>query len=125
MLSGRCLFILLFASPMSLQNFSHFHFFFTLDCPFGFSTQSLCSFFPFSFFYPFFFFNCPIIHLKIHPEQVNGLSRILAEKKTTALLITKISQGRNSSVQVSTFNQNGLFRYVMWAKVHGFERKDR
>ena len=30
------------------------------------------------------------MHLKIHPEQVNGLSRILAEKKeTTALLITK------------------------------------
>ena len=27
------------------------------------------------------------MHLKIHPEQVNGLSRILAEdKKTTALV---------------------------------------
>ena len=30
------------------------------------------------------------MHLKIHSEQVNDLSRILAkEKKTTALLITK------------------------------------
>ena len=29
-------------------------------------------------------------------------------KETTALLITKISQGKTSSVQVSEFNQNGL-----------------
>ena len=30
------------------------------------------------------------MHLKIHPEQVNGLSRILAEgKETTALLVMK------------------------------------
>ena len=33
------------------------------------------------FFYSFSFFDCPIMHLKIHPEQVNGLSRILAEEK--------------------------------------------
>ena len=34
-------------------------------------------------------------------------------KETTALLIKKISQGRLSSVWVSTFDQNELFRYVI------------
>ena len=94
-------FILLFAPPMSLRNFSRF-----------------CSRLPFQVFtlefHSFSFFDCPIMHLKIHPEQVNGLSRILAEEKRQQPVdYKKISQGKNSSVQVSMFNQNGLFRYVM------------
>ena len=109
--------------------------FFCLFHPWVFENSCFCSRPPFriftlesyfSFFLSFSFFDCPITHLKIHPKQVNGLSRIFAEGKRQHLYwLQKISQGRKSSVQVSTFNQNGLFRYVMWAKVHGFERKDR
>ena len=73
-LSGRYPFILLFALPTSLKRFSHF------------CSRPPCSgFHPrvafFHFFFFFFFCESSIIHLKIHPEQVNGLSRILAEEK--------------------------------------------
>ena len=55
----------------------------------GFTLES-CSFFPFSFFLFHHFFDCLIMHLTIHLEQVNGLSRILAEdKRQQPLLITK------------------------------------
>ena len=63
-------FILLFAPPMRLPKFSRFY----SRLPFLVFTLE-------SFFFPFSFFDCPIMHLKIHPEQVNGLSRILAEEK--------------------------------------------
>ena len=59
---------------------------FALDCPFRVFT--LESFFIFIFFLSFF--DCPIMHSKIHTEQVNGLSRILAEdKRQQPSLITK------------------------------------
>ena len=47
------------------------------------------------------------MHLKIHPEQVNGLSRILAEDKSPVNYENFLKE-ENSSVQVSTFNQSGL-----------------
>ena len=61
-------FTLLFTPPMSLRNFSRFY----SRLPFRVFTLE---------FHSFSFFDCPIMHLKIHPEQVNGLSRILAEEK--------------------------------------------
>ena len=94
-------FTLLFTPPMSLRNF----FCFCSRLPFRVFTLE---------FHSFSFFDCPIMHLKIHPEQVNGLSRILAEEKRQQPVdYKKNSQGKNSSVQVSKFNQNGLFKYVM------------
>ena len=118
MLSSCCPFVFLFALPTSLWKFSR-------SCSrLPFRIFTLESFFLFSFL--FFCFDCPIMHLKIHPEQVNGLSRILAEdKRPQPSLITKKNfQGKSSSVQVSTFDQNGLFRYVIQARVPGFKRKD-
>ena len=117
MLHDCWLFILLFALPVSLWKSPHF-------CSrLPFRIFPLESFFLFSFL---FCFDCPIMHLKIHPGQVNGLSRILAEdrRQQPSLITKKNSQGKSSSVQVSTFDQNGLFRYVIQARVHGFERKD-
>ena len=68
------------ALPVSLWKFSHF----CSRPPFRVFTLESCSLFPFLFFLFFsslFIFHCPIMHLKIHPEQVNDLSRILAEEK--------------------------------------------
>ena len=108
-----------FALPMSLRKFSRFHF--TLPF-FGFSPWSRI-FFSFSLF----FFNYPIMYSKIQNSSRMGewfIKMILAETETSALLTMKNSPRKISSVYVSTFDQNGLFRYVMYAIVYSFERKD-
>ena len=66
-------FFFFFALPASFWKFSHF-----CSRP-PFRVFTLESFF---FFLSFSFFDCPIMHLKIHSEQVNDLTRILlAEEK--------------------------------------------
>ena len=76
-----------------------------------------------SFFFPFLFF---LIHFfllsyyaldnsKFIPNKwkIDQDFLLAEEKRQQPCWLWKISQGRNSSVQVSTFNQNGLFWYVM------------
>ena len=106
-----------FALLVSLWKFSHFR----SRLPFsGFHPRVMFFSFHFhSFFYPLFFsINCLIMHLKIQDSsQTDGwFIKIffLAEKKRRQpCWLWKFSQRKTSSVQVSTFDQNGLFRYVM------------
>ena len=123
MLSDRCLFILPFASPMRLQKFSHF----CSRLPFRVFT--LESFF-LSIFIFYHFFDCPIMHLTIQnssrtSERLIKIFCWLRKRDNSLVDQEKFLKEENSSVQVSTFNQNGLFRYVMQAMVPGFKRKDK
>ena len=124
MLSGRCLFILPFASPMRLQKFSHF----CSGLPFRVFT--LKSFFLSIFIFSSFFFYCPIMHLIIQhssrtSERLIEIFCWLRKRDNSLVDYERFLKEENSSVQVSTFNQNGLSRYVMLAWVRGFERKDK
>ena len=101
-------FILLFVPPMSLWRFSCF----CSRPPFRVFTVE--SYFLFLFFHFFTVLLC-IWKFKIYPERVNDLSRWLWLKNRDNSLVDyeKFLKEEKSSVQVSMFNQNGLFRYVM------------
>ena len=117
MLSDRYLSFFCLLRPWVFKNFLIF----ALDRPFRVFTLESCFFFFFSFF---FIFRLSYYALKNSSRTGEWFIKNFGwGKETTALLITKISQGRLSSVQVSMFDQNGLFRYVMWARVHGLKER--
>ena len=89
---------------------------FALDCLFRVFTLESCFFFSFFLLSSIFIVLLCTWKFKIHPKQVKDWSRfffLAEEKRRQPCWLWKISQGQTSSVQVSTFNQNGLFRYVM------------
>ena len=84
-----------FALPVSLWKFSHF----CSRPPFRVFTLKSCSFFPFSFFLHFSFFDCPIMNSTIQnssqtSERLIKIFLLAEEKRQQPCWLWKISQGR-------------------------------
>ena len=120
MLSDRCLSFFCLLRPWVFKNFLIF----ALDRHFQVFTPKSCFFF---FFFSFsFFFNCSIMHIKIHSEQVNDLSRILAEKKRDNSLVDYKNLSRKTlfSPSIHVWSK-WTFQVCNVGQGSWFERKDK
>ena len=87
-----------------------------LDCPFsGFHPRVIFSFHSrsFSFFIFFWLSYYALDNSKFIPNKWKILRFFCWLRKETTAFREKFLKKENSSVQISTFNRNGLFRYVM------------
>ena len=109
---GCCLVVAFHSSVCSIHEFSKKKFCFCSRLPFRVFT--LESFF---IFFIFIFYHFSIVLLctqKFIPNRWMVYQEFWLKKRDNSLVdYEKFLKEENSSVQVSTFNQNGLFRYVM------------
>ena len=110
----------------------HFFFFYTAHESLKFCFYSRLPFWVFTlephFFHFFSFFLIVLLctwKFKIYPETGECVIKmILAEKQRQPCRLWKFLKEKLFSLSIH-IQSKWTFRYVIWAKVHGFERKDR